>query len=129
MLKKSIFAVALFFLPPVAHAEITSEIFCFSSRNGKPINFEMRTYYDASSKFSSVMSMMRSQGGFFGICTSLAVLNNLESIREPTADLSNGCFVYVFDELITFDSHPEANGIVLGAQGAATILVVETKAG
>lgn len=50
---KSIFAVALFALPLVAHAEITSETFCFSSGNGKPINFEMRTYYDSTSKFSS----------------------------------------------------------------------------
>ncbi|TGP44897.1 hypothetical protein EN871_09970 [bacterium M00.F.Ca.ET.228.01.1.1] len=50
---KSIFAVALFALPLVAHAEITSETFCFSSGNGKPINFEMRTYYDSASKFSS----------------------------------------------------------------------------
>ncbi|MEK6294345.1 MAG: hypothetical protein V4793_23755 [Paraburkholderia tropica] len=50
---KSIFAVALFALPLVAHAEITSETFCFSSGNGKPINFEMRTYFDSASKFSS----------------------------------------------------------------------------
>ncbi|CAB3729659.1 hypothetical protein LMG22037_05466 [Paraburkholderia phenoliruptrix] len=50
---KSIFAAALFALPLVAHAEITSETFCFSSGNGKPINFEMRTYYDSASKFSS----------------------------------------------------------------------------
>lgn len=52
MLKESIFAVALFSLSPAGHAEITSAIFCFSSGNGKPINLEMRTYYDASSKFS-----------------------------------------------------------------------------
>jgi len=53
MLIKSTFATALFLLPLVASAEVTSETFCFTSTSGKPINLEMRTYYDASSKFSS----------------------------------------------------------------------------
>lgn len=50
---KSLFAVALLALPLAAHAEVTSETFCFSSGGAKSINFEMRTYYDSSSKFSS----------------------------------------------------------------------------
>jgi hypothetical protein len=53
MLMKSSFAIALLALPLVVHAEVTSETFCFSSGGAKPINFEMRTYYDSSSKFSS----------------------------------------------------------------------------
>ncbi|MFM0505284.1 hypothetical protein [Paraburkholderia caffeinilytica] len=50
---KSLFAVALLALPLAAHAEVTSETFCFSSGGAKSINFEMRTYYDSSSKFSA----------------------------------------------------------------------------
>ncbi|MFM0008565.1 MULTISPECIES: hypothetical protein [Paraburkholderia] len=50
---KSFFAVALLALPFVAHAEVTSETFCFSSGGAKSVNFEMRTYYDSSSKFSA----------------------------------------------------------------------------
>jgi hypothetical protein len=50
---KSFFAVALLALPLAAHAEVTSETFCFSSGGAKSVNFEMRTYYDSSSKFSA----------------------------------------------------------------------------
>lgn len=50
---KSLFAVVLLVLPLATHAEVTSETFCFSSGSAKSINFEMRTYYDSSSKFSS----------------------------------------------------------------------------
>jgi len=53
MLKESIFAAVLFSLPLATHAEITSETFCFSSGDAKPINFEMHTYYDSANKFSS----------------------------------------------------------------------------
>ncbi|MGP8433741.1 hypothetical protein ACT2FY_05510 [Paraburkholderia fungorum] len=50
---KSFFAVALLALPLAVHAEVTSETFCFSSGGAKSVNFEMRTYYDSSSKFSA----------------------------------------------------------------------------
>ncbi|MFM0414930.1 hypothetical protein [Paraburkholderia aromaticivorans] len=50
---KSLFAVALLALPLAVHAEVTSETFCFSSGGAKSVNFEMRTYYDSSSKFSA----------------------------------------------------------------------------
>jgi hypothetical protein len=50
---RSLFAVALLVLPLATHAEVTSETFCFSSGGAKSINFELRTYYDSSSKFSS----------------------------------------------------------------------------
>ncbi|MFB9127037.1 hypothetical protein E2553_07775 [Paraburkholderia dipogonis] len=50
---KSLLTIALFLLPMVARAEVTSETFCFSSGSEHPINFEMRTYYDSTIKFSS----------------------------------------------------------------------------
>lgn len=49
---KSIFSIVLLVLPLVAHSEVTSENFCFSSGGAKPINFQMRTYYDSVAKFS-----------------------------------------------------------------------------
>jgi hypothetical protein len=49
---KPLLAIALLLLPPAAYAEVTSESLCFSSGGPKPINFEMRTYYDSATKFS-----------------------------------------------------------------------------
>ena len=52
-MKKTPIALALLALSLTAHAEVSSETFCFSSGGARPINFELHTYYDPSSKFSS----------------------------------------------------------------------------
>jgi hypothetical protein len=49
---KFIYFIVLAMLPLVAHSEVTSENFCFSSGGSKSINFQMRTYCDAATKFS-----------------------------------------------------------------------------
>lgn len=50
---KSIFAAALLLLPLAVHAEVSSDTFCFGSGGDRSANFEMRTYFDSSSGFSS----------------------------------------------------------------------------
>ena len=50
-MKKLIFAFILA-LPMGARADISSEIMCFESGGDKSINFEIRKYYDSSTKFS-----------------------------------------------------------------------------
>ena len=50
-MKKYIFAF-IFAIPMVARAHISSEIMCFGSGGVKSVNFEIRTYYDSSTKFS-----------------------------------------------------------------------------
>ncbi|HWH86546.1 MAG TPA: hypothetical protein VNV36_07200 [Pseudomonas sp.] len=51
------FSSALFFalfafVPMAAHSEVTTEVFCFRSYEGKPINFEFRAYYDSVAQWS-----------------------------------------------------------------------------
>ena len=50
-MKTFIFAFILV-TPMLAHADISSEIMCFGSGGVKSVNFEIRTYYDSSAKFS-----------------------------------------------------------------------------
>jgi hypothetical protein len=91
---KSFFAVVLFVLPLVVQAEVTSEAFCFSSGSGKPINFEMRTYYDSSRKFSS---------GFVKYQTSkkpipLVLVNSTsETLSKSAPDQENTTWIEVFN--------------------------------
>jgi hypothetical protein len=49
----SLFFVALLLICPMAaHSEVTTEVYCFRSQEGKDINFEFRSYYDSVSKWS-----------------------------------------------------------------------------
>ena len=49
----SVFFIALLLLCPLAaHSEVTTEVYCFRSQEGKNINFEFRTYYDSVAKWS-----------------------------------------------------------------------------
>jgi len=48
----ALFSALLVFVPLAAHSEVTTEVFCFRSHEGKPINFEFRTYYDSVAKWS-----------------------------------------------------------------------------
>ncbi len=48
----ALFSALLVFVPLAAHSEVTTEVFCFRSYEGKPINFEFRTYYDSVAKWS-----------------------------------------------------------------------------
>jgi hypothetical protein len=50
---KPVFTIACFILPLAAHAEVTGETLCFSSAGAKPASFEMRTYFDSATRFSS----------------------------------------------------------------------------
>jgi len=47
-----LFVALLFLFPLAAHSEVTTEVYCFRSQEGKSINFEFRTYYDSVSKWS-----------------------------------------------------------------------------
>lgn len=48
----SVFFIALLLLCPMAaYSEVTTEVYCFRSLEGKNINFEFRTYYDSVIKW------------------------------------------------------------------------------
>jgi hypothetical protein len=49
----NIFSVLFFSLPTVAYCDAISEVYCFSSDAKKILNFELRTFFDQSTKFSS----------------------------------------------------------------------------
>jgi hypothetical protein len=49
---KRLFLMLLLVLPLTARSEITAEVSCFRSLEGKNINFEFRTYYDSVTKWS-----------------------------------------------------------------------------
>ncbi|VVP16015.1 hypothetical protein PS870_03560 [Pseudomonas fluorescens] len=48
----SVFLALLLLCPMTAHSEVTTEVSCFRSQEGKDINFEFRSYYDSVSKWS-----------------------------------------------------------------------------
>jgi len=48
-----IFAIVLLVFPVETCADVSNATLCFSSGGSKSVNFEMRTYYDSSAKFSS----------------------------------------------------------------------------
>ncbi|WP_244179518.1 hypothetical protein [Paraburkholderia aspalathi] len=81
-----------------AHAEVTSETFCFSSGGAKSVNFEMRTYYDSSSKFSS---------GFVKYQTAkqpipLVLANSAgETIDKNAPDQESTTWIEVFNGQVT----------------------------
>ena len=47
----SFFVALLLIFPMAAHSEVTTEVSCFRSQEGKNINFEFRTYYDSVIKW------------------------------------------------------------------------------
>lgn len=49
-------------LPLAAHCEVTSENFCFELDQGSAVKFELRTYYDASNKWSGGFVKYASSG-------------------------------------------------------------------
>ncbi|MGX0893182.1 hypothetical protein AB7M22_005190 [Pseudomonas sp. ADAK2 TE3594] len=48
---KKLFLMLLLVLPLTARSEITTQVSCFRSLEGKSINFEFRTYYDSVAKW------------------------------------------------------------------------------
>ncbi|RON68101.1 hypothetical protein BK671_14270 [Pseudomonas fluorescens] len=42
----------LLLIPLTAHSEVSTQVRCFHSLEGKNINFEFRTYYDVAAKWS-----------------------------------------------------------------------------
>jgi hypothetical protein len=48
---KRLFLMLLLVLPLTARSEITTQVSCFRSLEGKSINFEFRTYYDSVAKW------------------------------------------------------------------------------
>ncbi|WLG50774.1 hypothetical protein [Pseudomonas sp. FP1742] len=46
-----LFVALLFLFPLAARSEVTTEVYCFRSQEGKSINFEFRTYYDSVAKW------------------------------------------------------------------------------
>ncbi|PTQ91444.1 hypothetical protein C8K18_13113 [Paraburkholderia sp. GV068] len=51
-MKRLIFTTSLLLAPLIVHAEISHDTFCFGSSGEKPVNFEMTTYFDSSTKLS-----------------------------------------------------------------------------
>ena len=49
---KRLFLMLLLVLPLTARSEITTQVSCFRSLEGKNINFEFRTYYDSVTQWS-----------------------------------------------------------------------------
>lgn len=49
---KKLFLILLLVLPLTARSEITTQVSCFRSLEGKSINFEFRTYYDSVTQWS-----------------------------------------------------------------------------
>jgi len=47
----SFFVALLLLCPMAAHSEITTEVYCFRSQEGKSINFEFRSYFDSVVKW------------------------------------------------------------------------------
>lgn len=52
---KRVLLLVIGVLPLTAHCEVMSEIYCFGMDESSPVKFELRTYYDTTSKW---------QGGF-----------------------------------------------------------------
>ncbi|WP_332874452.1 hypothetical protein [Pseudomonas koreensis] len=46
------FISVLLLMPLAAHSEVSTQVRCFRSLEGKNINFEFRTYYDVAAKWS-----------------------------------------------------------------------------
>lgn len=44
--------LCLFFISLPAYCEVSVEVLCFTSDGGRPVRFEMRTYYDDQAKWS-----------------------------------------------------------------------------
>lgn len=49
-------------LPLTAHCEVVSENLCFELDEGSPVKFELRTYYDATNKWSGGFVKYASSG-------------------------------------------------------------------
>ena len=48
----SFFIALLLLCPLAAHSDVTTEVYCFRSQEGKNISFEFRSYYDSVAKWS-----------------------------------------------------------------------------
>jgi len=57
-----LFLVLLLVLPLAAHSEVSTQVRCFHSLEGRNINFEFRTYYDVAPNGAAQVSGTASRG-------------------------------------------------------------------
>lgn len=96
-MKKTIFAFILV-TPMVAHADISSEIMCFGSGGVKSVNFEIRTYYDSSTKFSFGFVRYRNSKQTIPIVLNRSISENL---GNNMPDQTTNTWTEVYDGKVT----------------------------
>lgn len=94
-------------LPIAAHADVSSEAFCFTSGGAKPTNFEMHTYYNASVNFSS---------GFIKYQNSKDMIplvfadSTTETLSKDTPDEATTTWLEVFGGQVTGEYEMTSQG-------------------
>jgi len=95
--KKFIFAFILV-TPMVAHADISSEIMCFESGGIESVNFEIKTYYDASAKFSFGFVRYRNSKKTIPIVLNRSIS---ETLDKNMPDQTTNTWTEVYDGKVT----------------------------
>ncbi|MGV8889688.1 MAG: hypothetical protein ACOH2P_16950 [Pseudomonas sp.] len=81
----SFFIALLLLCPLAAHSEVTTEVYCFRSQEGKSINFEFRTYYDSVAKWSGAsVKYSKSKKAI-----SLVYKDSEEEVLDPNRPLNS----------------------------------------
>ncbi|WP_462029257.1 hypothetical protein [Pseudomonas sp. RT6P73] len=75
----SFFVAFLLLCPIAAHSEVTTEVYCFRSQEGKSINFEFRSYFDSVVKWSGAnVKYSKSKTAIY-----LVYKNSEEEVMDP----------------------------------------------
>jgi hypothetical protein len=75
----SFFVAFLLLCPMAAHSEITTEVYCFRSQEGKSINFEFRSYFDSVVKWRGANAKYSKSKTAIG----LVYQNSEEEVMDP----------------------------------------------
>lgn len=108
----SFFVALLILCPLAAHSEVTTEVYCFRSQEGKSINFEFRTYYDSVAKWSGA-SVKYSKSNK---AISLVYKDSEEEVMDPNRPSQfTTRWVEVSDGLVTGDYARVSQGALIDA--------------
>ena len=78
-------------------------------------------------ELAPMMCVMRSHSLFPSLCSNLAHAPGAHDATDSHNESGDGCYAFVLDDVVEFESHPETNCAVLGAIGKPGILLVEIK--
>lgn len=108
----SFFIALLLLCPLAAHSEVTTEVYCFRSQEGKSINFEFRTYYDSVAKWSGAsVKYSKSKKAI-----SLVYKDSEEEVLDPNRPSQfTTRWVEVSDGLVTGDYAMVSQGALIYA--------------